>query len=46
MDQIEKGEIDSFKTYEMLENWLKPMKQNSVDTIVLGCTHYPLIEKS
>jgi len=29
----------------MLENWLKPMKQNSVDTIVLGCTHYPLIEK-
>ena len=45
VDQIEKGEIDSFKTYEMLENWLKPMKQNSVDTIVLGCTHYPLIEK-
>ena len=44
VEQIEKGEIHTVKTYEMLENWLKPMKENSVDTIVLGCTHYPLIE--
>jgi glutamate racemase len=45
VDQIEKGEIDSPKTFDMLENWLKPMKKNSVDTIVLGCTHYPLVEE-
>jgi glutamate racemase len=27
----------------MLEEWLRPMSQAHVDTIVLGCTHYPLI---
>ena len=45
VEQIEKGEIDNSKTYEMLENWLKPMKASNVDTIVLGCTHYPLVDK-
>ena len=45
VDQIEKGEINSSKTFSMLENWLTPMKENGVDTIVLGCTHYPLIGK-
>lgn len=44
VEQIEKGEIDSEKTFNMLENWLKPMKENGVDTIVLGCTHYPLVD--
>lgn len=44
VEQIEKGEIDTPKTFEMLKNWLEPMKKNRVDTIVLGCTHYPLID--
>ena len=44
VDQIEKGEIDSPKTFDMLENWLIPMKKDNVDTIVLGCTHYPLVD--
>lgn len=43
VEQIEKGEINSFKTNEMLKKWLKPMIENSVDTIVLGCTHYPIV---
>ncbi len=45
VEQIEKGEIESIKTKEMLESWLHPMKENSVDTIVLGCTHYPLVSE-
>lgn len=45
VEQIENGEINSLKTYEMLETWLKPMKEAKVDTIVLGCTHYPLIDE-
>ena len=45
VEQIEKGEIDSPKTFDMLEKWLEPMKQNGVDTIVLGCTHYPLVDE-
>ena len=46
VEQIENGEINSLKTYSMLENWLKPMLHNKVDTIVLGCTHYPLVKKT
>lgn len=43
VEQIEKGEIESQETKELLEKWLTPMKENNVDTIVLGCTHYPLV---
>jgi glutamate racemase len=43
VEQIELGETKSLKTKEMLENWLAPMRANDVDTIVLGCTHYPLV---
>jgi len=43
VEQIEKGEIDSVKTKALLEKWLQPMRDNDVDTIVLGCTHYPLV---
>lgn len=42
-EQIELGYTQTQQTYTMLESWLDPMIQNGVDTIVLGCTHYPLI---
>jgi len=45
VDQIEKAEINSLKTKNLLEKWLEPMRKNHVDTIVLGCTHYPLVAK-
>ncbi len=43
VEQIEKGEIHTSKTKNMLAQWLHPMRENNVDTIVLGCTHYPLV---
>ena len=43
VEQIEKGETSSSVTKKMLKIWLEPMKKNRVDTIVLGCTHYPLV---
>lgn len=43
VEQIEKGLINTKETFNMLEKWLEPMKKNRVDTIVLGCTHYPLV---
>lgn len=43
VEQIEKGEISTTATKLLLEKWILPMKENRVDTIVLGCTHYPLI---
>ena len=45
VEQIENGEIHAPKTREMLEEWLKPMRESDVDTIVLGCTHYPLVSE-
>jgi len=44
VEQIEKGEIEALQTRKLLESWLLPMRKNNVDTIVLGCTHYPLVE--
>ncbi len=41
-ERIERGEIDAPGTQAMLEEWLVPMRRAGVDTIVLGCTHYPL----
>ncbi len=45
VEQIEDGKTNHPETISMLEDWLKPMHLNSVDTIVLGCTHYPLISQ-
>ncbi len=46
VEQIEKGELESEATHGLLETWLAPMRENNVDTIVLGCTHYPLVSQS
>lgn len=46
VERIEKGEIDTPETKALLEQWLAPMRENNVDTIVLGCTHYPLVSQS
>jgi len=46
VEQIEKGKAYSAKTKQLLETWLVPMRDKKVDTIVLGCTHYPLVAQS
>ncbi len=43
VEQIEAGEIETSETRNILENALIPMLDADVDTIVLGCTHYPFI---
>jgi len=42
VEQIEANRIAHKETRRMLEGWLAPMRDAGVDTIVLGCTHYPL----
>lgn len=39
--QIETGNLDAIATREILEKALRPMLARGVDTLVLGCTHYP-----
>jgi glutamate racemase len=43
VQQIEKGELDSPATREILSGALRPMLERGADTLVLGCTHYPLV---
>jgi glutamate racemase len=41
--QIEKGELDTPATKAILEDALRPMLEAGIDTVVLGCTHYPFV---
>ncbi len=41
--QIETGEISSPETRQILEQALHPMLAAGIDTVVLGCTHYPFV---
>jgi glutamate racemase len=41
--QIEKGELDAPETRAILEDALLPMLEKNIDTVVLGCTHYPFV---
>jgi glutamate racemase len=43
VEQVEGGELDSPDTRAILEEALSPMLAANVDTIVLGCTHYPFV---
>lgn len=41
--QIEKGNLDGAETRKILQDALKPMLAQNIDTVVLGCTHYPFV---
>ncbi|MEW6411587.1 MAG: glutamate racemase [Candidatus Zixiibacteriota bacterium] len=40
----EEGYIDKEATYLIASDYLQTMKDVDVDTLVLGCTHYPLLK--
>jgi glutamate racemase len=40
---IEEGWIDHPALKAVLRDYLKPMLDKGIDTLVLGCTHYPLL---
>lgn len=42
VEHIENRTLESKESKALLNEWLLPMKRAKVDTIVLGCTHYPL----
>ena len=41
---VEEGWLDDSVTYEIAERYVRPLIERNVDTVVLGCTHYPLLE--
>ncbi len=42
---VEEGMITHVVTKMMLRSYLKPLKHAQIDTLILGCTHYPLLQK-
>lgn len=42
---IENGDILSPKIKELAKLYLKLLQQENVDTLILGCTHYPFLEQ-
>ncbi len=45
-DQIEFGALESEETTALLERYIVPLLEQGADTLVLGCTHYPLVKAS
>ncbi len=43
VQQIEQGNLSGGETRRILEDALLPMLEQNIDTVVLGCTHYPFV---
>jgi glutamate racemase len=41
--EIERGNLSGVETERILRQALEPMLQKGVDTVVMGCTHYPFV---
>ncbi|MCK4631971.1 MAG: glutamate racemase [candidate division Zixibacteria bacterium] len=41
---VEEGYVDKKAAYLIAEDYLQTMKDVQIDTLVLGCTHYPLLK--
>jgi glutamate racemase len=41
--EIEKGNLSGAETRKILSDILNPMLAKGIDTVVLGCTHYPFV---
>ena len=43
---VEAGDVDSDQVHVLAERLLAPVREARVDTLVLGCTHYPLLART
>jgi glutamate racemase len=43
VQQIEQGKLNGEETHRILRDALLPMLAKNIDTVVLGCTHYPFV---
>jgi len=41
---VEEGWFDDELTNRVIERYLGPLEEKEIDTLVLGCTHYPMIQ--
>ncbi len=43
---VERGEADSDQVHVLAERLLAPVRERGVDTLLLGCTHYPYLART
>ena len=43
---VEEGCVDDSLALQVASRYLKPLKSAGVDTVILGCTHYPLLKRT
>ena len=43
VELIEAGKKDSLMIKKLLDTYLQPMKEQQIDHLILGCTHYPYL---
>jgi glutamate racemase len=41
---VEEGWLGGAVVKQVAQTYLKPLKQAGVDTLILGCTHYPVLK--
>ncbi|MBN2123828.1 MAG: glutamate racemase [Deltaproteobacteria bacterium] len=42
---VEEGWVGKPETNMILKKYLRPLKSKAVDTLILGCTHYPFLKR-
>jgi glutamate racemase len=42
---VEEGWLETDATESIIATYLEPLRTGGVDTLILGCTHYPLLKK-
>jgi glutamate racemase len=43
---VERGEFDSDQVHVLAERLLEPLRTAQIDTLLLGCTHYPFLART
>ena len=43
VELVESGQTNSADCYRLLQKYILPLMKKGVDTLVLGCTHYPFL---
>ncbi len=43
---VEEGWVGQKETEKIVKEYLKPLQKAKIDTLILGCTHYPILKKT
>ncbi len=43
---VEEGMVEGEIPEVLASNYISPLMENNIDTLILGCTHYPLLKKT